>query len=295
VNEVWKYHKYLGFGDMMGKMGGIKDMKDFITKAQIISYEQYRSLAEGFTSRMWDWYTGFLVWKSQNPWPALKGQFYDWFLDQNAAYYGFKHAAAPLHLQFNPADSAVYVVNASPKERKGLRFEALLSDENGKELWKMSQEAGVPANSVIKVWDVSLKDKPAKIHFLKLKITYLTTGLTIDENTYWLPYENRHEAFMELRDARVVAQMTRNNSGKITVDIANSGDVAAFFVRMKVIKTLTGEMLSPVFFDDNYIVILPGEKKSITVDINSLKQEDRNTPLSLYFEGVNLMPGMTRL
>ena len=252
-------------------------------------------MAEGYTSRMWDWYTGFLVWKSQNPWPGLRGQFYDWFLDQNATYYGFRHGAAPLHLQFSPADSAVYIVNTTPKDRKGLRFEAVLADENGRELWKRSQEASVLANSVIKVWDVNLKDKPALIHFLKLKITYLSTGVTIDENTYWIPYENRQEAFMQLRDAKVVSQMTKNNSGKITVDIANSGDVAAFFVRMKVIKTLTQEMLSPVFFDDNYIVIMPGEKKSITVDINLLTQEDRNTPLSLYYEGVNLMPGMTRL
>jgi hypothetical protein len=295
VNDVWRYHKYLGYGDMIEKMGEVKDLKDFVTRAQIVGYDQYRSLAEGYTSRMWDWYTGFLVWKSQNPWPALKGQFYDWFLDQNATYYGFRHAAAPLHLQFNPADSAVYVVNTTPRDRKGLKFEAVLADENGKELWKRSQEASVLANSVIKVWDVDLKDKPALIHFLKLKITYLSTGVTIDENTYWIPYENRQEAFMQLRDARVVSQMTRNNSGKITVDIANSGDVAAFFVRMKVIKTLTQEMLSPVFFDDNYIVIMPGEKKSITVDVNMLTQEDRNTPLSLYYEGVNLMPGMTRL
>jgi len=295
VNDVWRYHKYLGYGDMIEKMGEVKDLKDFVTRAQIVGYDQYRSMAEGFTSRMWDWYTGFLVWKSQNPWPALKGQFYDWFLDQNATYYGFKHAAAPLHLQFNPSDSAVYVVNTTPKDRKGLRFEAVLADENGRELWKRSQEASVLANSVIKVWDIDLKDKPALIHFLKLKITYLSTGVTIDENTYWLPYENRQEAFMQLRDAKVVSQMTKNNSGKITVDLANSGDVAAFFVRMKVIKTLTQEMLSPVFFDDNYIVIMPGEKKSITIDINLLTQEDRNTPLSLYYEGVNLMPGMTRL
>ena len=73
-----------------------------MTKAQLVNYDQYRSLVEGHTSHMWDWYTGLLVWKSQNPWPALKGQFYDWYLDQNAGYYGYKHGAAPLHLQFNP-------------------------------------------------------------------------------------------------------------------------------------------------------------------------------------------------
>jgi hypothetical protein len=54
-------------------------------------------------------------------------------------------------------------------------------------------------------------------------------------------------------------------------------------------------MVTPVFFDDNYIVILPGEKKSITIDINSLRQDDKNTPLMLYFEGVNLPGQVIRL
>jgi hypothetical protein len=62
-----------------------------------------------------------------------------------------------------------------------------------------------------------------------------------------------------------------------------------------VIRTSDGEMVTPVFFDDNYIVILPGEKKSITIDINSLRQDDKNTPLMLYFEGVNLPGQVIRL
>jgi hypothetical protein len=71
--------------------------------------------------------------------------------------------------------------------------------------------------------------------------------------------------------------------------------VAAFFVRMKVVNTLTRQMVSPVFFDDNYIVILPGEKKSITLDVTLLTPENRNAPLSLIYEGVNLPLGIARL
>jgi mannosylglycoprotein endo-beta-mannosidase len=292
VNEVWKYHKYLGYGDMITKMGEPSGLNDFITKAQIVNYEQYRSMIEGYTSHMWDWYTGLLIWKSQNPWPALKGQFYDWFLDQNAGYYGYKHAAAPVHLQFNPSDSTVYIVNATPKERKGMRLEATLADENGKEIWKQSQDAGIPANSVIKAWKVNLRATPALVHFLKLRITYVSTGLTIDECTYWLPYNDDRTALMKLREAKVVGQMMKSSNEKFTVDLANSGDVAAFFIRMKVVRALDGEMVTPAFIDDNYITLVPGEKKSIIVDVSSLSQENRNTPLLLSLEGVNLK-GMT--
>jgi mannosylglycoprotein endo-beta-mannosidase len=280
---------------MITSMGEVSDLKDFVTRAQIAGYDQYRSLIEGHNSHMWDWYTGVLVWKSQNPWPALKGQFYDWFLDQNAGFYGYKHAAAPIHLQFNPADSAVYIVNATPKERKGIRMEALLADENGRQIWKKALDGSVPANSVVKVWDVDLRGTPAMIHILRLKITYVSTGLPMDDNTYWIPYNDNRRALMQLPEANVVGQMMKSNNGKFTIDLANSGTVAAFFVRMKVVRASDGEIVTPVFFDDNYIVLLPGEKKSLIVDTSMLTEENRSTPLVLYLEGVNLPVQVIRL
>jgi mannosylglycoprotein endo-beta-mannosidase len=295
VNEVWRYHKYMGYGGQIERMGEPSDLKDFVTKAQIVNYDQYRSLVEGHYSHMWTWYSGFLVWKSQNPWPALKGQFYDWFLDQNAGYYGFKHGAAPLHLQFNPADSAIYAINATPKERKGLRLDAVLTDEAGREIWKKSQESVLPPNSITRIWSAGLPGAPSKVQFLRLRITYVSTGLPIDDNTYWFPYNGDGRELMGLAGAKVVGQMMKSNKGRYTVDLANSGDVAAFFVRMKVLRASDGEMVNPVYFDDNYIVLLPGEKKSIQVDVTMLKQGDQNTPLMLHLEGVNLPGQMIRL
>jgi hypothetical protein len=280
---------------MISRMGEVSDLKDFITRAQIAGYDQYRSLIEGHNSHMWDWYTGVLVWKSQNPWPALKGQFYDWFLDQNAGFYGYKHAAAPIHLQFNPVDSAIYIVNATPKERKGIRLEALLADENGRQIWKKAQDGSLPANSVAKLWDVDLRGTSALIHILRLRITYVSTGLPMDDNTYWLPYNDDKTALTKLPEARVVGQMMKSNNGKFTIDLANSGDVAAFFVRMKVIRDTDREIVTPVFIDDNYIVLLPGEKKSIIVDTSMLTEENKHIPLLLHLEGINLPAMKIRL
>ncbi len=295
VNEVWKYHKYQDYGGMIEKMGAPADLNDYVTKAQMVNYDQYRSLVEGYTHHMWNWYTGFLIWKSQNPWPALKGQFYDWYLDQNAGFYGFRHGAAPVHLQFNPADSAIYAVNTTFKERKGLRFDAVLADETGREIWKRTKEFVLAPNSITKLWDVDLRTNPAKVHFLKLKITYVSTGLPVDENTYWLPYDGDQTVLMQLDAAKVVGQMMKSNNGKYTVDLANSGNVSALFVRMKVVRVSDGEMVTPVFFDDNYIVLMPGERRSVQVDVTKLKQEDQKTPLMLHLEGVNLAGMLVRL
>ena len=295
VNEVWKYHKYLGFGNMISRYGEVSGIEDFITKAQLVGYEQYRSLQEGFNTHMWDWYTGILIWKSQNPWTALKGQFYDWFLDQNAGYYAYKHAAAPVHVQLNLLDSALYIVNATPKEKKGLKVEATLTDETGKEIWKKTVEMTTPPNSIAKVWDKDLPKTGAKVLFLRTRITYTSTGVLLDENTYWLPGNNDPGALTGLKEAKLVAQVTKSAKGKFTVDIANSGDVAAFFVRMKVMRVSDGAIVTPVFFDDNYIVVLPGEKKSLIVDTTSLSDADKSTPLMMEFKGINLPSYTIRL
>ena len=69
----WLYHKYLPLNDFPTRYGKVKDIEDFCLKAQMVSYEQYRALQEGFNYKMWDWYSGMLIWKNQNPWTALRG------------------------------------------------------------------------------------------------------------------------------------------------------------------------------------------------------------------------------
>lgn len=58
---------------------------------------------------MWTKYTGVLIWKNQNPWTGLRGQFYDHLLDQTASFYGCRSAAEPVHVQLNLASYYIEV------------------------------------------------------------------------------------------------------------------------------------------------------------------------------------------
>lgn len=51
---------------------------------------------------MWSSFSGMLIWKTQNPWAGLRGQLYDWQLEQTGGYFGVKSACQPLHVQLNP-------------------------------------------------------------------------------------------------------------------------------------------------------------------------------------------------
>lgn len=59
---------------------------------------------------MWTKYTGVLIWKMQNPWTGLRGQFYDHLHDQTGGFYGCRCAAEPLHVQLNLATYFVEVM-----------------------------------------------------------------------------------------------------------------------------------------------------------------------------------------
>src|SRR5690606_2584270 len=71
VDSVWEYHKYIGYNNQVDAYGKTTDLKDWAKKAQLVNYDQYRSLMEGFSAHMWEWYTGVIIWKTQNPWTAL--------------------------------------------------------------------------------------------------------------------------------------------------------------------------------------------------------------------------------
>ncbi len=48
------------------------------------------------------------------------------------------------------------------------------------------------------------------------------------------------------------------------VTVENPSKSLAFFIRMKVNKGAKGEEILPVIWQDNYITLLPGEKREVT-------------------------------
>jgi exo-1,4-beta-D-glucosaminidase len=48
------------------------------------------------------------------------------------------------------------------------------------------------------------------------------------------------------------------------VTVENPGKSVAFFVRLKLDRGPSGEEILPVLWQDNYISLLPGEKREIT-------------------------------
>ena len=56
---------------------------------------------------------------------------------------------------------------------------------------------------------------------------------------------------------------------RIIVEIKNPTDNIAFFIDIKIKSKITSDLILPVFWDDNYISLIPGEKRKISATFNS--------------------------
>jgi len=273
ANQVWRYHKYIGYGKYIEQLGEITGIEDFCKKAQLVNYEQYRALQEGFNAGMWDKYTGMLVWKNQNPWTSLRGQFYDVYLDQTGGFYGFKHGAIPLHIQLNLNDSSICVLNQTNFDANDLFVESELYDIHGSSIEKNSSKASVGANSYKVIRELFENNKPHGFYFARLKLKN-SKGELLDENLYWLTGKDADWLELDgLKPANIEVTVTKNDNGLIHAAIENTGPETAFFLRMKIANKKSGELVLPVFMDDNYFTLFPGEKRQIGIDMSHLKSD----------------------
>ncbi|MCJ7716942.1 MAG: hypothetical protein MUO54_10555 [Anaerolineales bacterium] len=273
ANQVWRYHKYIGYGKYIEQLGEITGVEDFCKKAQLVNYEQYRALQEGFNAGMWDKYTGMLVWKNQNPWTSLRGQFYDVYLDQNGGFYGYRHGAKPLHLQLNLNDSSICILNQTTFDANNLLVESELFDIHGNTLQKNSSNADAGANSYEVIRRLFENKKPQGFYFARLTLKD-GQGKLLDENLYWLTSKESDWLELEgLKPANLQVDVTKSDNGLIHASIENTGHETAFFLRMLISDKQSGELVLPVFMEDNYITLFPGEKRQIGIDLSHLKSD----------------------
>ncbi|MBE0674161.1 MAG: glycosyl hydrolase [Bacteroidales bacterium] len=293
LDAEWRFHKYSGYKDYPARYGPVTDFSDFVMKAQMVNYEQYRSLQEGQNARMWEWYTGMLVWKNQNPWTALRGQFYDVWLEPNASFYGYRNAAKPFHAQINLDDTTMCVVNSSPRERRESQVRYTMFDLKGNRLASFDTTLTVPPNSVTKLKKISIPDGAGEVVFVRLAIYNQATYMNVDENIYWLAASGGdYSAMHDIPDTELNVEVFRVNDNAIDISVTNSTRIPAIFTRFRITAVESGSVLTPAIYEDNYITLMPGEKKFIRVDISSVSDMGRDKSLALVWDGFNVADGI---
>ena len=281
TDPVWAYHKYIGYDSSIYAYGPVKNLKDFAEKAQLVNYDQYRALMEGFSSHMWEWYTGVIIWKTQNPWTALRGQMYDYYLDVNAGLYGLHSGSEPLHVMYDPVEGMVMMVNNTFRTRRDLMLQVRVFDMQGKGKLLTQQFFEVGPTVAKKYLPIKRMLDELRANegvFLSLRLLDVHRQV-VSDNLYWLPDSTGQYSGLRAMakswmtvEAKVAPEADAGELGapkmkRIVVTLHNpSIDPVAFFNRISLINPATKLRVLPVFYSDNYVSVLPGESKTIVLE-----------------------------
>ncbi len=266
------------------RYGQATGLEDYAAKAQLMNYEGIRAMFEAYSRSKYT-STGVIQWMLNNAWPSTIWHLYDYYLRPGGGYFGAKRALEALHPLYSYDDQSVYVVNSRYLDVRGLKVTTHVYNLDASEKFSHQATLDAAADSTNKVLTLPDIKGLTGAYFLVLNLTD-ASGRQVGSNFYWLSakpekldwrksnwYTTPTSEFADFTSLRglpkvklnVTSRYTRNGEQSQTiVTLDNANRSVAFFVRLKVTKGTGGPEILPVIWQDNYISLLPGEKRNIT-------------------------------
>ena len=297
IDDYWNWHaggeRFTTidvFRDALEKRyGAATSLDDFERKAQAMTYDNQRSMFEAYGRNKYV-STGVIQWMLNNAWPSLIWHLYDYYLVPAGGYFGTKKAQEIVHVQYDWDANSVSVVNGKYEDLKGYKVSAKLYNIDAKEVGSREGTIDLAADAATKAFDLPKPDKLSTTYFLKLWL-YDSSGALVSDNFYWLSTKLDTVDWKRRKDTvytpqKDFADLTGLNSlpevkleiakqpgqthfglvreESIPIRIKNPSASVAFMVHAHLTKGENGDDLVPIFWDDNYFSLLPGEEKTIS-------------------------------
>eukprot|EP01046_Picozoa_sp_COSAG06_P033185 COSAG06_NODE_3368_length_5441_cov_41.285286_7_plen_540_part_00 len=238
THPVWAYHKYItttekdktkkpgtpGKYDHIYLYGPPADTPSYCKRGQLVQYVQYKALFEGYMEHMFAeptrtatgiqyGYSAVIVWKSQSPWPALRGALYDSYLATTGGFWGVRAALQPLHVQLNLHTMSLTVINMGAAASSALvvRVRAY-AVPSGQELAlpeRLASVAVAPLDAVARrqlllhhvPWPETASADGMVLYRLELfdaAVDSEGTAAPLDSNSYWRSHPDAHQDYSVL-------------------------------------------------------------------------------------------------
>ena len=265
--------------------GGAINVADWVSFAQFVDYDAYRGMFEGQSKNR----LGLLIWMSHPAWPSLLWQTYDYFFDTDAGYYGAKKAAEPLHIQWNAATDDVEVVNYNAGDQTALTAHAQVIDVDGSVKWEKRVALDSHEDTTAAPMRLEFAAGLAPTHFIRLTLTRV--GEVVSSNFYLHGRtEGDYQGIRELAGAKVDAKSAIKRNGvrwELRTELHNTSKVPALMVRLKAVRSKSGDLIVPALFSDNYIALMPGEKRTIYISLEDA--DTRGEKPRIRVDGYNIV------
>jgi len=292
IDDTWNYHAGGGefkniqvFSAALARRYGQSDnVEDFAFKSQLQTYEGVRAMYEAYSRNKYQ-STGVIQWMLNNAWPSMIWHLYDYYLRPGGGYFGAKRAMEALHPVYGYDDHSIWVVSSQYEDVKGLKLTTKIYNLDATEKFSRESLLDAAADSTSKIFTLPEVAGLSPVYFIALHLTD-STGKLVGSNFYWLStkpetidwakstwWMTPTESFADFTalaqlpkiKLRVTDRTERKGQDSIThVTIENPSKSLAFFVRLKVQMGSKGEEILPVVWEDNYLSLLPGEKREVS-------------------------------
>ena len=282
VNDDWAEHDLCrGAQDGMrypnvlaARFGELVNLPDFVRKAQLANFEAFRAMYEGRNAKLFHPSTGVLTWMSNPAQPSFVWQLYSYDLEPNSSLFGARLGCEPVHIQMNEDNWHVMVINNLPSRLAGASAKITVVNLDG--TVQSRREVAVNAEPSLAT-DLGVIDWKAgllAVHFIKLELND-ASGRTVSENFYWRAdsaHPDDFRALNQLKEVTLGAKINRRDAGGrclLDLTLTNSSNDVALMAHVQLRRQNSGLRVLPVFYTNNYVSLLPGETKSITVDADA--------------------------
>jgi exo-1,4-beta-D-glucosaminidase len=295
INPLWQFHccrnefeNLNRYNEAMAKrLGPATGLKDYLAKAQFLNYEGMRAMYEAFVANR-PKATGIIQWMYNSAWPKLWWQLYDYFLLPNGAFFGARKANESVHVFYNYGTGEVMASSNAAKPTGKLKAAAKVLTLEGMEKASREYALDMKADEVKSLGSLPKVEGLGPTYFLDLRL-YDAANNLIGTNFYALStvpdvldeakgtwFVTPLKGFADLTGLQklppvqlktVQRFIPHPNTSDFEMTLENPSASPAFMVELMVINKTTGEALTPIFWDDNYLTLLPGEKRTVRASL----------------------------
>jgi exo-1,4-beta-D-glucosaminidase len=317
IDEYWNFHAGLErfaninviVDSINRRYGPPTSLDDFLRKAQATDYDNQRSMFEAYGRNKYA-ATGVIQWMLNNAWPSLIWHLYDYYMVPAGGYFGTKKATEVMHVQYGYDDNSVDVVNGTYAPLKGLKVTSRIFNIDGKLVDTHEGTLDIDADAPAKAFELPKPANLSTTYFVRLDL-HDASGKLLSDNFYWLSTKVDTLDWGRRKDTvytpqKDFADLTALNSlptvklevtssarqeggnGVVAVKIKNPSASVAFQVHLRLTKGKGGDDLVPIFWEDNYFSVLPGEEKSVSASYDLADAAGSHPVLEI--DGFNIAP-----
>lgn len=282
INDDWAEHdlcRGAQGGDqypimLTHRYGAWHNLKEFVREAQLADYESYRAMYEGRFARLFHPCTGVLTWMSNPAQPSFVWQFYSYDLEPLAALFAVRKACEPVHVEMNQRDFHLEVINQTPLPADRLTARVRIVNLDGSVALDRTWPVSARPSAATDLGAIPFPAGLSPVHFVQLQL-HTATGRLVSDNFYWRAAPKAPDDFRALNRLPLVTlavKVVRHDAAgrcRLEVTLTNPARVVALMAHLQLRRRQSGRRVLPVYYDDNYVSLLPGESRTIRIDADA--------------------------